>query len=60
MQALEAVSPNGPMEDPIGRVCLCARSRCYLQIGDHEAALKDAEAALKDDKTYIKVPCTRC
>eukprot|EP00047_Mylnosiga_fluctuans_P004257 m.233489 g.233489 ORF g.233489 m.233489 type:complete len:495 (+) comp12523_c0_seq1:145-1629(+) len=52
--ALEAVCPNGPMEDPVGRVCLCSRSRCYLQIGDHEAALKDAEAALKDDKTFIK------
>lgn len=53
-RALEAVSPNGPLEDPVGRTCLCARSRCYLQTGDHTAALKDAEAALKDDKTYIK------
>lgn len=53
-QALEAVAPNGPLEDPIGRNCLCARSGCYLHVGNHEAALADAELALKDDKNFIK------
>ncbi len=55
VQAFEAVAPNGPLEDPVGRNCLCARSGCYLQVGNHEEALKDAELALKDDKTFIKV-----
>lgn len=53
-KALEAVAPNGPLDDPIGRNCLCARSSCYLHVGNHELALKDAEAALKDDKSFIK------
>ena len=43
------------MQEQIGRNCLCARSRCYLQLGNHNAALADAEAALKDDVTFVKV-----
>ena len=35
--------------------CLVARSKCYLQLGNAEAALQDAEASLKDDKNYHRV-----
>lgn len=52
--AFAAVAPSGPLEDLVGRNCLCVRSRCYLQVGDHESALKDADLSLKEDKTYIK------
>ena len=35
--------------------CLVARSRCYLQLGDTDNALKDAETSLADDTTFHKV-----
>ncbi|KAI8609181.1 hypothetical protein BC830DRAFT_1151991 [Chytriomyces sp. MP71] len=34
--------------------CLVARSKCYLQLGDSEAALEDANLALKEDQEYFK------
>lgn len=37
---------------PEDRACLVARSKCYLQLGDTTAALKDAEASLKEDSKY--------
>nr|XP_002129888.1 tetratricopeptide repeat protein 25 isoform X2 [Ciona intestinalis] len=33
---------------------LVARSKCYLQIGDAQAALQDAEASLSDNKEFHK------
>ena len=41
--------------EPTDKNCLVARSKCYLQLGDSQAALKDAEASLSDDDKYIKV-----
>jgi hypothetical protein len=39
---------------------LVARSRCYLALGDHRAAMEDVEAALREDKDFFKVtPCLR-
>jgi hypothetical protein len=34
---------------------LVARSKCYLQLGDSQAALEDADMALKEDKDFFKV-----
>lgn len=39
---------------PIDKTCLVARSKCYLQLGDPQSALKDAELALKEDKDFFK------
>lgn len=35
--------------------CLVARSRCYLQMGDTENALRDAEASMADEPNFFKV-----
>ncbi|XP_077997219.1 outer dynein arm-docking complex subunit 4-like isoform X2 [Glandiceps talaboti] len=52
-KALE--SYNTALEiEPTDKGCLVARSKCYLQLGDSQAALRDAEAALSEDKEYIK------
>ena len=40
---------------PTEKNALVARSRCHLQLGDTESALKDAETALEDDKEFIRV-----
>lgn len=40
---------------PTEKFALVARSRCHLQLGDTESALKDAETALEDDKEFIRV-----
>ena len=37
------------------RNCLVARSRCYLQLGDTDSALKDAEASMQEDANFFKV-----
>jgi tetratricopeptide (TPR) repeat protein len=39
---------------PSDKHCLVARSRCYIQIGSPQDALKDANASLKDDPAYYK------
>eukprot|EP01137_Pigoraptor_chileana_P005691 Opistho-2@49090 len=39
---------------PEEKICLVARSRCHLHLGDANAALTDAEAALKIDRDYNK------
>ena len=39
---------------PTEKFALVARSRCHLQLGDTESALKDAETALEDDKEFIR------
>ena len=31
------------------------RSKCYLRLGDADAALRDAEESLAEDKEYNKV-----
>ncbi|XP_070570630.1 outer dynein arm-docking complex subunit 4-like isoform X2 [Ptychodera flava] len=52
-KALE--SYNTALEiEPTDKGCLVARSKCYLQLGDSQAALRDAEAALSEDKEFIK------
>ncbi len=33
---------------------LVARSRCFLQLGDPEAALQDADHALREDGNFFK------
>lgn len=40
---------------PTDKNALVARSKCYLQLGDAQAALRDAEAALAADKDFNKV-----
>jgi tetratricopeptide (TPR) repeat protein len=55
MQALEAITTAGVLQNPIGIHCFCSRSKCHLKLGDHDAALADAEEALKDDPNFIKV-----
>jgi tetratricopeptide (TPR) repeat protein len=37
---------------PDDRACLIARSKCYLQLGDANEALKDAETSLKEDSKF--------
>jgi tetratricopeptide (TPR) repeat protein len=39
---------------PADKHCLVARSRCFIQIGCPQEALKDANASLKDDPVYYK------
>jgi len=34
--------------------CLVARSKCYLQLGDTDNALRDAETSLAEDNTFHK------
>ncbi|XP_073230927.1 outer dynein arm-docking complex subunit 4-like [Porites lutea] len=36
------------------KVCLVQRSKCYLRLGDPDAALRDAEESLAEDKDYNK------
>lgn len=40
---------------PNDKICLVARSKCYLKLGDPQKALMDAEAALVEDKEFNKV-----
>ena len=40
---------------PGDKNCLVARSQCYLELGNADAALADAEATLSDDKNFIQV-----
>ncbi|KAJ3412321.1 Tetratricopeptide repeat protein 25 [Chytridiales sp. JEL 0842] len=39
---------------PLEKHVLVARSKCYLQLGDSQAALEDANMALKEDKDFFK------
>ncbi|XP_076374178.1 outer dynein arm-docking complex subunit 4-like isoform X2 [Tachypleus tridentatus] len=39
---------------PTNKDCLIARSKCYLQLGNSEAALRDAETALGEDKDCVR------
>ncbi|XP_039274480.1 outer dynein arm-docking complex subunit 4-like isoform X2 [Styela clava] len=39
---------------PTDKNCLVARSKCYLQIGNAQEALKDAEASLSEEKEFHK------
>ncbi|KAM9296711.1 outer dynein arm-docking complex subunit 4 [Gastrophryne carolinensis] len=39
---------------PTEKHCLVARSKCFLKLGDPEAALKDAETSLQDDENFFK------
>lgn len=48
------MSPNGVLSINEARLCLTARSRLHLQLGDATAALKDAEDSLSDNPNYIK------
>eukprot|EP00055_Hartaetosiga_balthica_P013671 m.71095 g.71095 ORF g.71095 m.71095 type:complete len:554 (+) comp8337_c1_seq1:58-1719(+) len=52
--AIDALSVAGVLQDETAKMCLCLRSKCYLKLGDHENALKDAESALDVDKEFIK------
>jgi len=52
-KALESYT-KALMLKPGDKGCLVARSKCYIHIGDPEAALKDADECIKDDKTYHK------
>lgn len=36
------------------KVCLVQRSKCYLRLGNADAALRDAEESLAEDKEYNK------
>lgn len=40
--------------EPSDKNCLVARSKCHLQLGNADEALRDAEASLEDDKEYHK------
>jgi len=39
---------------PNDKICLVARSKCHLKLGDPQKALLDAEAALTEDKEFNK------
>lgn len=39
---------------PTDKFCLVARSKCHLQLGDSESALRDAESALEEDKEFTR------
>ncbi|XP_034047088.1 tetratricopeptide repeat protein 25 [Thalassophryne amazonica] len=39
---------------PDDKNCLVSRSKCFLDMGDSESALRDAEASLKTDKMFAK------
>jgi tetratricopeptide (TPR) repeat protein len=54
-KAIDAVSPNGVLSFENSKHCFTARSKCYLQLGNHVDALKDAEQSLSDDAQFIKV-----
>jgi tetratricopeptide (TPR) repeat protein len=56
-KAIEMVSPNDVLSYDNAKHCFTARSRCYLQLGDHTSALKDAEQALQSEPQFIKVCC---
>eukprot|EP00049_Salpingoeca_infusionum_P018902 m.359245 g.359245 ORF g.359245 m.359245 type:complete len:550 (+) comp18489_c0_seq1:220-1869(+) len=53
-RALDAISPNGVLQEDVGKFCYCLRSKCYLKLGNPAQALEDAESALAEDKTLIK------
>ncbi|AWP19242.1 putative tetratricopeptide repeat protein 25 isoform 2 [Scophthalmus maximus] len=40
---------------PDERNCFVGRSKCYLNMGLYENALKDAEASLKEDTTFFEI-----
>ena len=44
---------------PGDKNCLVARSQCYLELGNADAALADAESTLSDDKNFIQVKKTQ-
>lgn len=52
-KALLCVSPNDVLEVSFAKLGLYHRSRCYLALGNHVAALKDAEMILKEDPTFV-------
>ncbi|XP_068118105.1 outer dynein arm-docking complex subunit 4 [Hyperolius riggenbachi] len=39
---------------PTEKHCLVARSKCFLKLGDPEAALRDAEASLQEDSDFFR------
>ncbi|KAG8446675.1 hypothetical protein GDO86_014215 [Hymenochirus boettgeri] len=39
---------------PNEKICLIARSKCFLKLGDPESALKDAETSLETDQDFFK------
>ena len=41
--------------EPKNVTALVARSKCYLQIGDAQAALEDAESSLSENLEYHRV-----
>ncbi|XP_076350632.1 outer dynein arm-docking complex subunit 4-like isoform X2 [Tachypleus tridentatus] len=40
--------------NPVNKDCLIARSKCFLELGNSEAALRDAETALAEDKECVR------
>ncbi|XP_072032097.1 outer dynein arm-docking complex subunit 4-like isoform X3 [Amphiura filiformis] len=52
-KALESYSTALEIE-PADKNCLVARSKCHLQLGNADEALRDAEASLEEDKEYHK------
>ncbi|XP_014665347.1 PREDICTED: tetratricopeptide repeat protein 25-like isoform X2 [Priapulus caudatus] len=52
-KALESYSTALEIQ-PTDKNALVARSKCYLQLGDAQAGLRDAEAALATDKDFNK------
>ncbi|KAI8924809.1 hypothetical protein BC831DRAFT_463705 [Entophlyctis helioformis] len=52
-KAIEAYSKALTLR-PMEKNALVARSKCYLQLGDSQAALLDADAALKEDRDFFK------
>lgn len=52
-KAIEAYSKALTLR-PTEKNCLVSRSKCYLQLGDSQAALTDADASLKEDSEFFK------